>query len=175
MSEIAIERNSFIGFEYRDIKVSRELEPVYADGLVSFGWILENVTALLPARTQVALRFKRDRKIRNKAELCRLQHQFESAVDEIEELENSKTTSATIVSLLAGVVGCAWMAGSVFAFITGMIPLSIILAIPGFAAWFVSYPAFKSLKKKAITRTTPLIEAKYEELYETCEKASQLL
>ena len=45
----------------------------------------------------MTLRLKRDRKIVNKTELTRLQRNFEACVREIQSLENSKTSKATIM------------------------------------------------------------------------------
>ena len=48
------------------------------------------------AEKMMTLRLKRDRKIVNKTELTRLQRNFEACVREIQSLENSKTSKATI-------------------------------------------------------------------------------
>lgn len=63
----------------------------------------------------MTLRLKRDRKIVNKTELTRLQRNFEACVREIQSLENSKTSKATIWALAAGVIGTAFIACSTFA------------------------------------------------------------
>lgn len=61
--------NNFIGYEYRMLSVHEQLAPVYSDGYANFGRTLENSTAQQTVGDKVSLRFKRDRKIRNKAEL----------------------------------------------------------------------------------------------------------
>ena len=67
------------------------------------------------AEKMMTLRLKRDRKIVNKTELTRLQRNFEACVREIQSLENSKTSKATIWALAAGVIGTAFIACSTFA------------------------------------------------------------
>lgn len=37
MSE-AYEKKDYIGYEYRNVTVSRDMEPMYADGYQNFGW-----------------------------------------------------------------------------------------------------------------------------------------
>ena len=69
------------------------------------------------------MKFKRDRKVRNKAELTRLQRQFDSCVSEIESLERSKYLRASVFAYIIGVVGTAFMAGSVFAYLADMLVL----------------------------------------------------
>ena len=40
MSEITRSNENFVGYEYKEITASREMEGVYADGYPSFGWYL---------------------------------------------------------------------------------------------------------------------------------------
>lgn len=81
-----------------------------------------------PSHTKIHL--KRERHIVNKTELTRLQRHFEACANEIRTLENSKASSATMWSLIVGIIGTAFMAGSVFAVThePPMILLCILLA-----------------------------------------------
>lgn len=38
-----LQRNSFTGYEYRDVKVKKTMQSVYADSFASFGWIAEGI------------------------------------------------------------------------------------------------------------------------------------
>jgi hypothetical protein len=168
MTDVTSNKN-FVGYEYREVSVGRDLEGVYADGLPNFGWQLDG-------GGYGRLKFKRDRKIRNKAELARLQRQFELSAAEIEILERSKSSSATAASLAVGLAGTALLGGATFAFIYGnMIPLMIILALPGFIAWGLSYLLYGKVKAKKAAAVEPLIDKKYDEIYEICEKGHALL
>ncbi len=168
---------SFIGYEYKSLTVNRRMESVYADGYQNFGWKLEDVSAPLTAGGALSMKFKRDRKIRNKAELTRLQRQFEACADEIVELERSKTVAASITAYIIGLIGTAFMAGSVFA-VTAEPPraaLCAILAVPGFIGWILPYFCYRAIRRRKTNRLSPLIEKKYDELYDVCEKANGLL
>ena len=165
----------FIGYEYKEVIVDRDKEGVYADGYPNFGWQLEGSTAPIFGLTTVNLKFKRDRKTQNKAELTRLQRQFESNVKEIEKLEQSKATTAQIAAFTIGIIGTACMAGSVFAFLADMIPLCIVLAVPAMIGWALPYFSFVKIRNKRIATVTPLIEQQYDSIYEVCEKAHGLL
>jgi hypothetical protein len=159
---------NFVGYEYKEVPASRNLEGVYADGYPNFGWQLDG-------GGYGRLKFKRDRKIRNKAELSRLQREFEAKVGEIENLERSKTSGAQIIALTVGLIGTALVAGATFAFIYGnMIPLMIVLALPGFVLWGVSYLLYNKVKAKKSYVAEPLIDRKYDEIYEMCAKAHTL-
>ncbi|WP_326974656.1 hypothetical protein [Caproicibacter sp. BJN0012] len=175
MAEITRNENNFIGYEYKDITVSRSMESVYADGYANFGWTLEDTSTPVQGVGSVTMKFKRDRKIRNKAELGRLQRQFESCAGQIESLEKAKTNGAMIAAFSIGLVGTAFMAGSVFSYLAGMLPLCIILAIPAFIGWILPYFCFLSIRRKKTDKVTPLIDQKYDEMYEVCEKANGLL
>jgi len=175
MDETTKNSDSFIGYEYRDITVKREIEPMYTDGYTNFGWILEGTSVPIQSIGSVSLKFKRDRKIRNKAELTRLQRQFDACVTEIQRLEFSKVVGASAVAYIIGIIGTAFMAGSVFAYLAGMLPLCVILAIPAFVGWIIPYFCYVSIRQKKTGQVTPLIDQKYDEIYEVCEKANGLL
>ncbi len=166
--------NSFIGYEYRDMTVKRSLETIYADNYPQFGWKLESIFAN-PNPYYVTMKFKRDRKIRNKAELTRLQRMFESYVREIDRLEKSKVVVASTAAYVIGVVGAGFMAGAVFSCLAGRVPLTIILAVPGFAGWILPYFCFLRIRDKKTSEVSPLIEQQYDAVYEVCEKANALL
>jgi len=165
---------NFIGYEYKEITVDREKEGVYTDGYASFGWKPDGAEPVF-GLSAVNLRFKRDRKILNKAELTRLQRQFESGVKEIEKLEQSKSQTAFIAALATGLTGTALMAGSTFAFLAGLTPLCIVLAVPAFIGWALPYLCYVKIKNKRIKTVAPLIERQYDAIYEACEKAHSLL
>ena len=170
-----MEKNEFIGYEYKEVLVSRDMEALYADSFPSFGWQLENADAGLTS-TSVSMKFKRNRKIKNKAELTRLQREFESHVDELRKLENSKDLISSAVAYGVGIVGTAFMAGSVFAITAtpSQVVLCIVLAIPGFIGWILPYFLFKGIRKNKSEKISPLIELEYDMIYGVCDKATRL-
>ncbi|MGN0386061.1 MAG: hypothetical protein ACI4EX_09260 [Lachnospiraceae bacterium] len=174
MSE-ELQKNNFTGYEYRDITVKKTMQSVYADSFGSFGWIAEGIGEATGKVDSVVMKFKRNRKIRNKAELTRLQRQFEACVAEIVSTERAKKSKAATIAYVVGVIGTVFMACSVFAVTSGNIPLCVILAIPGFIGWIIPYPIFKGVSSKKTEMLNPLIDQKYDELYTVCEKANALL
>ncbi len=173
--EITTKERDFIGYEYKDITVKHSMDSVYIDGYENFGWVLEGTALSVQKIGSVTLKFKRDRRLRNKAELTRLQRQFDSYMAEIEALELSKGIGASTAAYVIGVIGTAFMAGSVFAQLGGMLSLSVILAIPGFVGWIIPYFCYKNMRSKKTDEVTPIIDGKYDEIYDVCEKASGLL
>ena len=175
MSEINSNDNGFVGYEYRDITIDRDMEAMYVDGYQNFGWKLDTTSSPHAGLNNITLKFKRDRKIRNKMELTRLQRQFDACVGEITGMEKSKTASASIVAYTVGLIGTAFMAGSTFAVLAPNIVLCIVLAIPAFVGWILPYFLYKSTYAKKTAKVAPLIDNKYDEIYEVCERANNLL
>jgi len=118
---------------------------------------------------------QRDRKIKNRAALCDLQRKCEEAFTSIEKLERTKTAKAMGISLGIGIVGTAFMAGSVFAYLASMILLCIILAIPAFVGWILPYFFYKKIYNETSTKVNVMIDHNYDVIYDSCEKASHLL
>jgi hypothetical protein len=110
------------------------MQSVYSDSYTSFGWILEGNSTPVGKIDCITIKFKRDRKIRNKAELTRLQRQFDAYVAEILRLEGSKKTKAAAVAYVVGVIGTAFITVSVFEVIAGYVGTCIVLAIPDLLA-----------------------------------------
>ena len=175
--EISGKNAIFIGYEYRDITIDRDMESMYVDGYQNFGWALEKATAPQLGLTMVTLKFKRDRKIRNKMELTRLQRQFDACVAEVVAMEGSRETSASILAFTVGLVGTAFMAGSVFAVVAEppKVALCVILAIPALVGWVLPWFLYKARYAKRAAQLAPLIDGKYDEIYEVCQRASDLL
>ena len=175
MSETNKSENNFVGYEYKDLTVKREMESVYVDGYRNFGWILEDTAASGQNLATVTMKLKRDRKICNKAELTRLQRQFEACAGEIEGMERSKTTTPSIAAFTIGIIGTAFMGLSTFSYLNGMLPLMIIFAVPGFLGWILPYFCYNGLRRSRTARLAPLIDKKYDEIYAVCEKGNGLL
>jgi Flp pilus assembly protein TadB len=177
MSEVARGGKDYIGYDYKTIITDNEKASMFLDAYESFGWIADESMPPKEFAGTVTIKLKRDRKILNKAELTRLQQHFESCADEIKVLENSKTMKATMYSIVFGLIGTAFLAGSVFA-VTNHPPiiwLCVILGIPGLVGWVLPYQLYRFFIKKRSAEITPLIEQKYDEIHEICEKGSSLL
>ncbi len=205
MKENQKNENKFVGYEYKTVKVQRDMEPVLSDGYKNFGWKLEKSEpavvkhvwgpirvmlaplAIFPgspfakmlrdhkSETDFELKLKRDKNIPRKTELNRLQSQFEAYAKEINDLEASKKSTAAAAAHIVGFIGTVFMGVSVFSYLANMIPLSIFTAVPGFAGWILSYFTHKAVKGSKTKKVAPMIEQQYHKIYEVCEKADGLL
>ena len=178
-NEVTRGGKNYIGYEYKTLTVSSEMVSMCLDAYENFGWMPDGEGAVTEriGIGAVTLKLKRDRKILNKAELTRLGQHFEACMDEITALERSAMTKATMYAISVGLIGTAFLAGSVFA-VTAEPPiiwLCVILGIPGLIGWALPYFLFKFFAKKREIEITPFIEQKYEEIHEICEKGNSLL
>ena len=167
----------FDSFDYLKVVVEEVFLSQYIDGYEKFGWCMDENVKPEKSRGKVTLHMKRSRYVPSKMELTRLQRQYEACMGEICTLEVSKNLIPVMASLICGLIGCGFMAGSVFAVTAGppMIWLMIALAIPGFLLWTAVYFCYKAIKIQRSRKVAPLIEAKYNEVCEVCEKAFRLL
>ena len=172
---MANQENGFVGFEYMEVSSKRSMESMYVDSYRNFGWEYENTSAQEGSGDTVKLKFRRDRKIHSKAELTRLQRQFEACAREIETLERSETTSAAAAAFTIGLAGTAFWGGAVFAYLHGLLPLMVILAVPGFLGWIIPYFCYGKLRKRRTEQIAPILEQKNDEIYTVCEQGCRLL
>lgn len=82
--------NEFIGYEYKEVTIPRSMDSVYTDGYANFGWQPEG-SSPTPSVGKIVMKYKRNRKLRNKAEITRLQRKFDACAEEIQAMERSKS------------------------------------------------------------------------------------
>jgi len=164
--------NEFIMNEYIDVNVNQKLVQLCSDCYKELGWTIINTSSSMDS---VKMKMQRDRKIKNRAALCDLQRKCESAFTAIEKLERTKTLKAMAMSLGIGIVGTAFMAGSVFAYLAAMIPLCVLLAIPAFVGWALPYFIYKKIFIETSAKVSVMIDHNYDVIYDSCEKARHLI
>lgn len=169
--------NDFKTYDYMEICAAEAKLSFLTDCCKCFGWRTDENVPALYQQGKIRLRLKRDRKLVNKAELTRLQRNFESCAEEIEKLERAMTGRAQMAALTLGVIGTVFMALAVFA-VTAEPPhivLTVLYAIPGFAGWISPYFAYRKVVARQKEKLEPLIEQKREEIDMLCEKGSRLI
>lgn len=185
------ETKEFIAYEYLNINVKSEKEPLYTDCYEAFGWNLITNTALVEEgdyyinnihannTRQVNLKFKRDRKIPNKGELQNLQRKMELSLKELDKLESEPTTKGIMKSLTIGLLGTIFLAISVFAITAKNLEvinyvICTISGIIGLIGWALGFISYNKTKTKIEQQNTTLIEEQYNTIYDCCEKANKL-
>lgn len=176
MNEVGRSSKNYTGYDYLEVTTDGSRASRYLDYYENFGWFADENSHGIKEGGRVLLRLKRDRKIINKAELTRLQRHLEDCLSQIELLEKSRTSKAAATAIVLGIAGTAFMAGATFAVVgeTPVIWLCVILALPGFAGWILPYFLFRVMVHKREGVVTPLVEDKYDEIHEICEKGNRL-
>ena len=183
------ESAGYVGYEYREISVPRKYASLCLDSYPCFGWEEDPnqgrpgrrrgpaIPAAPGPKEMETLCFRRARSISGKAELTRLQRNFDSCIAELGALEQSKATQGMVASLTVGLLGTAFIAGSTFSAVSTppMIWLTILLAIPGFLGWIVPYFLYRAIVRRKTAQIEPLMEQKYDEINNICQKGCRLL
>lgn len=172
MNEIDRNTNKFIMNEYLTVNINQDLVQLCCDCYNALGWTILNTSRGVDS---ITIELQRDRKIKNRAALCDLQRKCEDAFITIEKLEKLKTAKAIGFSLGVGLLGTAFMAGSILAMNRNIILFGIILSIPGIIGWGLAYFLYKKLLRESQEKSKPIIDKNYDVIYEACEKANQLL
>lgn len=165
---------NFIAFEYFEQRIPKTMQNAYIDGYANFGWAVIDQTPDIGKNT-VTLKLKRDRNLPEKANLNRLQKQFEQEMAAAAGLERSKASYPTIIAMTIGLIGTAFMAGSVFAITNQLVILCAILAVPAFIGWALGYFSYGWAQTRRIAKVAPILEQTYDAAASYCQQAFQLL
>jgi uncharacterized membrane protein YeaQ/YmgE (transglycosylase-associated protein family) len=183
------EKKDFIAYEYLSLNVENEKEPLYVDCYENFGWQPIISTALVDKedyyinhsntneKKLINIKFKRDRRIKNKNELLSLQIKMENALNEINRLEHEPNKSGMIYSMITGVIGTVFLGFSTFA-ITATNPLivpCIIFGVIGIVGWILPYFVYNKVRNKKKNENISPIEEQYNIVYDSCEQAKKLV
>lgn len=186
------ETKDFVAYEYLSINVTSDKEALVMDCYENFGWMLTssaNNSGLVDKEDYyinnsnvngnklINLKFKRDRKIPNKAKVVTLQKKFENSLKELKRLEKEPNSKGSFYAVVASVIGTIFLTISVF-FITAANPiyfLGAIMGIIGLIGWFMAYPIYKKVKTKQEEINASLIEEQYNIIYDSCEQAQKAL
>lgn len=183
------ETKDFVAYEYLSMNVKSDQEPLYIDCYENFGWTVVNHTALVDkddyylnhsyinGNRLVNIKFKRDRRIKKKAELLSLQRKLEGSLKEIERLENEPNATSIAWAMGFGLVGTIFLAISVFS-ITAENPiyfLGILTGVIGIVGWILPYFVYKKIKMDVEKENITLIDEEYNTIYDVCEQAKKLI
>ncbi len=173
-----MQAKDFITYEYQTKTVKAKEQTRVMDMSEAFGW---EVTGATPTFAEgVTLSLKRDRKIRHKQELLKLERQAEETYSAISKLQSQKTFAANVFAYCFGIVAalilgggmsmCMLIENNVAAFAGG-----IILGIAGIVLCAVNYPVFKKIESKKTAQVLPLIDDNEEKLANILAKGNDLL
>lgn len=160
-------------YDYLEKKVNSHFEIFYTEYYPCFGWVIVKEATLKNRNLEVHIAFRRKFDIAHKMELLRLQAKFDSCMEELRNLEIAKVFGAVAAAVMLGLLGIGFMIGAIMlSSIYGV--LGGVLAIPAMGGWLMAFPCYRMIKGKKQKVIQPLIDEKYEELYQISLSAYQL-
>jgi hypothetical protein len=169
---------SFTAREYATVRVPARHEQLHRDTYGAFGWTVEAwngpAASIVPMTSTSTLKLTRDRALRGRQALGELQRQAEGALRRIDALERSRSARATAVAVALGLVGAAFLAGSVLLLDDGPSLVSIGLGVNGLALWALAWPAHRLTAARRAAQVAPLLDRQYDVVYDACERAAAL-
>lgn len=179
----------FVIYDYLSIDVNPEQEQLYVDCYQKFGWEYVSSNGNNPNQDYyvnnpninqinlVSIKFKRDKKIKNKAELLILQKKMESTLKKIDKLTKEPEMLSTMYSMIVGVVGLVFFIFGVLSYIATnpIYILAVLNGLVGIAGFIVAFFINGKIRKQKQEQNEILIEEQYDLIYEYCEKANKLI
>lgn len=169
------DHNRFGAYEYTSVRTEADRESLYRDTYRNFGWELDGRGHTSPGSDAVSLKFKRDRGIKNRADVVDLQRTCDRALDSVVKAERSVSSTAIAAAAALGVLGAGLLAGSIFALNADLTVMSIILGANGLFAWIAGYFAHGRVSARQSAKVSSVIESNYRIVAETGERAAALL
>lgn len=173
-----MQEKDFVSYEYKTVTVKAKDQPKVMDMYEAFGWEITGAAPSVDGRLLLSL--KRDRKLKHKQELSKLERQAEDVFETINGLERAKTFSGNIFAYVFGVVAALVLGGgmSLVMCIENSIPAlggGIALGIAGIVLCSINYPIYKKIVVKKMKQVLPVIDDNEEKLANILEKGNDLL
>lgn len=169
-----------ITYDYKTVETSRYAAAEVVDCYENLGWELSNNGGgSLPGAT---LNFKRNRKVKNKDQLNRIQVRMDDAIESIKIFEKGKTKRAITAAIIMGIIGALMFGGGMS--ICMLLPLvsdfvsyaaGCILGAGGLGICGLGYLAYVKIRAKKTAEMNILIDKKRDDIAGLCEEAGRLL
>ena len=133
----------FVAYEYTLVRAPRDLARLHEDTYRSFGWTVTDERAV-PGGIEFNL--KRDRSIRTRSAIAELERKVERSLTTIGRLSSSPRAVALTSAMTIGLIGTAFLAGSVFTLLGGFIFASVALGVVGLLGWAGGAASFLAVR-----------------------------
>lgn len=162
-------------YEYARTTVASDLVTVTCDCYENLGWELTGSKAS-PASGTTALVFRRSRKIKNKAQLVKIQRTMDDLIASISALEGEKTRKAAMRALTLGILSALVLGvGMCCTMVWDLMLPGVIVGVVGIVGCVAAWLLYRSTVARETERITPSIEAAYDGLATACEEAQTVL
>lgn len=167
-------------YDYLTVQAEGKAAYEVIDSYQALGWeVVNRANSFLPGL--VTINLKRNRKIKNKDQLNRLQAKLDDSFNGIKVCEKNKTQSAMVVALILGIIGALIFGGGLSMFLTWTNPeiwvyfVAGALAATGAVPCAFAYFVYAKIRTKKTAAMNILIEQKRDEISSLCEDAQKFL
>jgi len=172
------QQNNYRNYEYLNIMVNNKSVNETVNRYASLGWEIDRQDE---GFNKTTLTFRRERSIKNKEQLNRLQIRIEDGANGIKELERSKKKGASIFAGVYGSIAAVIFGGGMSLVMFSFDPVSMPAVIGGIALGVfggvlaaLTYPIFQKAVKKKTAKVNTIIEKKRDEIADLCQEAHGL-
>lgn len=162
----------FVAYEYTTIRAPRDLARLHEDTYRNFGWTVTDEHTV-PGAVEFTL--KRDRNIRTRSAVTELERKAQRSLTKIDRLNTSPRNFAMTSAMTIGLVGTAFLAGSVFTLLGGFIVASVALGVVGLLGWAGGAGAYIIVRNRRTAKLAAAIDAEYGTVNACAEQANRLL
>lgn len=174
-----MENEIAVTYDYKTVRVKRELETMLTDAYSNLGWEVTNTTLAEGSLSYVNVSFKRDRKIQNKMELNKIQEKVNNVLANIEKLQSKKKSAGVPEGVTVGCIGALAFGGGMsmcltlsgVAFMVGGIALGVV----GIGIALLGWLTHNKIKRKKVSQIEPMLESEFDKLSDLCESAVKLI
>lgn len=175
-----MEQKNFIAYEYVSKKVSAAEQNSNIDILQSLGYECLSVDPVGFTNDYVTINLRRDRKIKHKAELVKLEKKIDNELIAIARMKKEETSLGLIVCLSIGIIGTLILGGGMSLTMlqtekTGLFILGIILGVLGICICATNDLIYKKIVSSKKDELEPKIDDGYEKITNICEQAYLLV
>lgn len=172
---VAAPQPTHSSYEYARTTVASDLVTVTCDCYENLGWELTGSKASQTGGSTV-LSFRRSRKVRNKAQLVKIQRTMDDLIASIARLEGEKTRKARMRALSLGVAAALVLGvGMCLTMVWDAMVPGIVVGVVGIAGCVAAWLLYRSTVERETARVAPSIEAAYDSLATACEEAQTAL
>lgn len=174
-----MEKEKAIVYDYKTVSVRREMEPMLIDTYENLGWELVNTTLQAGSLTHVNVSFKRDRKIKGKVALSKIQNKVDMTLSNLNKIELGKQRAGVPEGLTVGVIGTLIFGGgmSMVMCLQGMGYMigGIALGVVGVGVALLGWLTHNKCRSKKLAKLEPILEEELNKLSDLCEEGHKIL
>ena len=171
-------KNKAITFDYKTVRIRRDMEAILTDAYENLGYEVTNTQMAEGSLNYANVSFKRNRKIKNKSELLKLQEKIDYTLNNIENNHKQKKKAGLIESVVTGIIGTLTLGGgmSMIMCLNGLGYLigGIAVGIVGIGICSIAVLVYNKIHNKKLSRLEPIYQSELDNLSDLCEKATAL-